>query len=189
MRKIALALLLLPKRLAAFWRVTLYRIAYPGLTVGPGVVVNSGVRIAVTDSGTLEIGAHTIIGPGTSIIVKGGAMRIGPNGFIGQCCILCCCERIDIGRDALIAEHVTIRDQDHRATDSGAPYRTQGMVTAPIRLGDNVWLGAKATVVKGVTIGDGAIIGAGAVVTQSLPAQCRAAGVPARLLREQPRTR
>ena len=182
MRKVALALLLLPKRFAAFWRAALYRIAYPGLTLGPGVVLKSGVRIAVTDGGTLDIGARTIIEPETLIIVKGGSMRIGPDGFIGQCCVIACGEMIVIGRDALIAEHVTIRDQDHRTADHGSPYRRQGMVTEPVRLGDNVWLGAKVTVVKGVSIGDGAVIGAGAVVTRSLPARCRAVGVPARPL-------
>ena len=186
MRKIALALLLLPGRFAAFWRAALHRIAYPSLTLGPGVVMKSGVRISVTDGGTLEIGARTVIEPGTLIIVRRGAMRIGPDGFIGQQSVICCCDRIEIGRDALIAEQVTIRDQDHRTADPGSPYRTQGMVTAPIELGDNVWLGAKVTIVRGVTIGDGAVIGAGAVVTRSLPARCHAVGVPARPISDQP---
>ena len=139
-------------------------------------------RISVTDGGTLEIGARTAVEPGTLIVVKGGSMRIGADGFIGQCCVIACCETVEIGRNALIAEHVTIRVQDHRSSDSESPYRTQGMVTTPIRLGDNVWLGAKVTVVKGVSIGDGAVIGAGAVVTRSLPAHCRAVGIPARAL-------
>ena len=180
MRKIALALLLLAERFAAFWRAALHRIAYPGLTLGPGVVMKSGVRISVTDGGTLEIGARTVIEPGTLIVVRRGAMRIGPDGFIGQQCVLCCYDKIEIGRDALIAEQVTIRDQDHRTADFAPPYRKQGMVTAPISLGDNVWLGAKVTVIKEVSIGDDAVVGAGAVVTRALPARCRAVGVPAR---------
>lgn len=186
MRKVALALLLLPARFAAFWRAMLYRIAYPGLTLGPGVVLKSGVRIRVTDGGTLEVGARTMIEAGVLIVVKHGAMRIGPDGFIGQGSVIGCYDRIEIGRDALIAEHVTIRDQDHRTSDAGSPYRIQEMVTAPVTLGDNVWLGAKVTVIKGVSIGDGAIIGAGGVVTRSVPAHSRAVGVPARPVQAAP---
>jgi acetyltransferase-like isoleucine patch superfamily enzyme len=54
---------------------------------------------------------------------------------------------------------------------------------APVRIGRNVWLGAKVTVSKGVAIGDNAIVGANAVVTHDIPPNAIAAGVPARIIR------
>lgn len=54
----------------------------------------------------------------------------------------------------------------------------------PIIIGNHVWIGMRATILKGVTIGDGAIIAAGAVVTKDVPARCLVAGVPARVIKE-----
>ena len=54
----------------------------------------------------------------------------------------------------------------------------------PVVIGNHVWIAAGAMILKGVTIGDGAVIAAGAVVTKDVPAYCLAAGVPARVIRE-----
>lgn len=67
------------------------------------------------------------------------------------------------------------------------PSKRKGMYPAPIRLGKNVWVGAHATVLKGVTVGDDAVIAAGAVVTKDVPAGAIVAGVPARVIRYVPR--
>lgn len=53
----------------------------------------------------------------------------------------------------------------------------------PVEIGNNVWIGVGATILKGVTIGDGAIIAAGSVVTKDIPARCLAAGVPAKVIK------
>jgi acetyltransferase-like isoleucine patch superfamily enzyme len=55
----------------------------------------------------------------------------------------------------------------------------------PVRIGNHVWIGARAVVLKGVTVGDGAVIGAGAVVTQNVPPNTMVAGVPARAIRDE----
>ncbi len=58
----------------------------------------------------------------------------------------------------------------------------EGLVVAPVTIGDGVWIGARAIVLKGVTVGDGAIIAAGAVVTRDVPAGATVASVPAKQL-------
>lgn len=57
------------------------------------------------------------------------------------------------------------------------------MTTAPVRIGRNVWVGARCTITAGASIGDHSVIGANSVVTGAIPAQCLAAGVPARVIR------
>ena len=173
-------LLTLSGQAASGLRRVLLGLAYPGLSFGSGVTLGRGIRIRVTDGGSCHIGARTAIEPGCLLVVKGGELTIGPDGFIGQGSVIVCCDTIGIGADALIGEHVTIRDQDHGTADRDSPYRTQGLETEPITIGENVWLGAGVCVLKGVAIGDNAVIGAGAVVTHDIPDGTRAAGVPAR---------
>lgn len=88
-----------------------------------------------------------------------------------------------IGKDCLIGEMVSVRDHDHSFSSSDALIIDQGRKTAPIRIGDNVWIGAKATITTGVCIGSNAVIGAHAVVTTDIPPSCVAMGIPARVIR------
>jgi acetyltransferase-like isoleucine patch superfamily enzyme len=82
-----------------------------------------------------------------------------------------------IGDNCLIGPRVEIRDDDaHQVIGS--------VRAAPIIIGDNVWVGARATILKGATIGDGAIIAAGAVVTKDVPSRTIVGGNPARVIRE-----
>jgi acetyltransferase-like isoleucine patch superfamily enzyme len=117
------------------------------------------------------------------VTAKYGSLMIGSGTYVGQFSVICARQAITIGADCLIAEHVTIRDQDH---DFGGarPTSRNGFVTEPIRIGNNVWLGAKVTVLKGVTIGDNVVVGANSVVTRDLPNNVVAAGAPARVLRQ-----
>jgi acetyltransferase-like isoleucine patch superfamily enzyme len=78
---------------------------------------------------------------------------------------------------------VSIRDHNHRFDKLDVPVRLQGMTSAPVRIGRNVWIGGKATITKGVSIGDNAVIGANAVVTHDIPANAIAVGVPARVIK------
>jgi acetyltransferase-like isoleucine patch superfamily enzyme len=93
---------------------------------------------------------------------------------------------ISIGDDTLIGEYTSIRDANH-GMNPGTPYRRQPHRSAPILIGSNVWVGRGVAILAGVEIGDNAIIGANSVVTKSIPANCLAAGAPARVIREIPR--
>lgn len=64
------------------------------------------------------------------------------------------------------------------------PENPEDRLGAPIILEDNVWIGTRAIILKGVTIGEGAVIGAGAVVTRSIPSTTLAVGVPAKVIRQ-----
>jgi len=112
-----------------------------------------------------------------------GELVVGAHTIFGHSCTLGVREAVTIGADCLIAEMVSIRDHDHRSATLAVPIRLQGSDVAPVSIGNNVWIGSKATILKGVTIGNDVIIGAGAVVTRDIPAASVALGVPARVIR------
>lgn len=89
--------------------------------------------------------------------------------------------RIDIGDDVLFGPDVMVTAANYRFND-GHPVTNQSMDEADVRIGDDVWIGAKAIILPGISIGDGAIIGAGAIVTADIPAMAIAVGVPARIV-------
>ena len=89
---------------------------------------------------------------------------------------------IRIGNDVLIGEYVSIRDADH-ATELGTPIRLQDHKSAPICIGNDVWICRGSVILKGVTIGDGAVIGANSVVTKNIPPNAIAVGAPAKVVR------
>ena len=91
---------------------------------------------------------------------------------------------VEIGDDSLLAPHVVISSQSHDigALAHGLSYR-QTNSALPIRIGKNVWIGAGAVVLPGVTIGDDAVVAAGAVVNRDVSRRTLVAGVPARFVR------
>lgn len=130
--------------------------------------------------GRIVLGSKSSIGRSSSLSALGGVIEIGDRGFIGDFCVIVSRVQISIGTDCLIAERVTIRDQDHKVSP-GKITAQNGFETAPICIGNNVWIGAGAVITKGVSIGDNAVIGAGAVVTRDIPPGATAIGVPARV--------
>lgn len=107
-------------------------------------------------------------------------IAIGRNVFINQGCHFMDMGGISIGDDVMIGPKVNLVSAGH-PTDPAQ--RRNGIVTKPIVIGNNVWIGAAATILPGVTIGDNAVVAAGAVVSRNVPANTIAAGVPARVLK------
>lgn len=89
---------------------------------------------------------------------------------------------ITIGDDCRIAHNVSFVSEDHVFADPDVPIRLQGKETAEIVIGDDVWIGCGARILKGVTVGKGAVIGAGAVVIRDVPPLSVVVGVPARVV-------
>lgn len=106
-------------------------------------------------------------------------IRLGREVFVGFNCEFDISTRLWIGDHVLIAPGCFITDHSHRHA-AGEIIAAQGCESAPVRLEDDVWLGAHAVILAGVTVGRGAIVAAGAVVTGDVEAMTIVAGVPAR---------
>ena len=131
----------------------------------------------------VEIGRECSLEEGTAFIVAdswrpGRSIVIGNRVFLGRHCEFNICAKITIGNDALIASGCKFIDHDHGLAPH-MPMNRQPLDIRPITIESDVWIGAGAVILKGVTIGHGAVIGAGAVVTRSVPPCEIWAGVPA----------
>lgn len=121
---------------------------------------------------------------GSRINVNAGAKLSLGGGYLNHDCVIDCFDSISIGHHVVISERVVLRDSDnHTIKDIEAISSDESAVTAPIVIGDHVWIGMNVIVLKGVTIGEGAIVAAGSVVNKDVPSHCLVAGVPAKVVK------
>lgn len=160
-----------------------------------GVTIDPTVNLYQDKAASLILGEQTTIAPYTLIhlqmdpntsIPMECKLTIGRHTAINEFCNLRASGgSITIGDNCLIAQFVSIIASNH-GQDRDKPIRVQPWDTTKhsVTIGDDVWIGAHAVVLPGVTIGRGSIIGAGSVVTVDIPEFCIAAGVPARVIGE-----
>lgn len=134
--------------------------------------------------GEIRVGRRTTLWPGVKLTCLGKAggpparLTIGACSSIGDRTQIHCCERISIGDYVLISWDCDILENNFHTTTDG------GIASAPIVIGDRVWIGCRVIILSGVTIGEGAIVAAGSVVTRDVPPGMLAAGNPAKVIRE-----
>lgn len=162
--------------------------------VGIGTTIGGGANCFSTSKEQIEIGKNCDI---HAIITakKGARIKIGDyttirgNSVVGAIC------RIEIGNYVIISNNVTVYDNNNHPTD---PNKRMEMCrsgfyselwdwkyadASPVKIGNNVWIGEKSTVLKGVTIGEGAIVASHAVVTKDVPPYAVVAGNPAKVVK------
>ena len=117
---------------------------------------------------------------GIRVVVDGGRLTIGHGTNInGVGTRLLCAQEITIGEFCTFSWDVQVLDNDfHAITVDGSVAPS----VAPVHIGDRVWVGTRAVILKGVRIGDGAVVAAGAVVTKDVPAGTVVAGLPAKVI-------
>ena len=177
---------------------------------GRGIILNGKRTIFQTDNGSkLLLGAtfrtgikqvrkskmetrillekdSQLVVDGNFSVYAGSYIRVAPNGklilhggFVNENVQITAGSVVEIGSDFTCGRDVVIRSYDgHKIAYDGY------QISEPIKIGNHVWVGQGATILKGVNIGDGAIIAAGAIVTKDVPDGCIAAGVPAKVVKE-----
>ena len=158
------------------------RIAYPCGLQGGGQR-----RIEIGDD--TYIGSHGILG----CWERYGSQKFTPSIIIGSHCSIgeynhiTACNKITIGDGLLTGRFVYIGDNAHGGLSLEdadiPPVRRHLTSKGEVKIGSNVWIGDKVTVLAGVTIGDNVIIGAGSIVTHDIPSNCMAAGMPAKAIK------
>jgi hypothetical protein len=161
----------------------------PIVSVHPGSRLSIGSRLVATSRST-----GTALGVRSAVILRtlspDASLVLGDdNGLSGT--VICAAVEVRIGSRCLFGADCMIFDTDFHNLEVGGgdqPYRRHSSpnwksISSPVCIGDDVFLGTRSTVTKGVTIGSGSIIAAGSVVTSDIPPNCVAAGVPARVIR------
>lgn len=114
-------------------------------------------------------------------------LTIGDNGDFGAFNHITCINHIEIGDNCLTGKWVTISDNNHGTTDPDtlheSPIKRKLHTKGSIIIGNDVWIGDKATILGGVTIGDGAVIAANSVVIKDVPAYSVVGGNPAKIIK------
>jgi acetyltransferase-like isoleucine patch superfamily enzyme len=144
------------------------------------------VKLELGRQATLRIGRWAWIGHGCKIRVHEGEVSIGAKSVIGQECTISAFQHVSIGRECIVADRVMLIDFDHGVTEVERPIRLQGIYKRDVRVGNNVWIGYGACLLRGVTVGDNSIVGTSSVLTRSFPANAVLAGVPAQVIRMRP---
>lgn len=139
-------------------------------------------NIYISENALLSSGKSVSIGPGVNIIAKSKAeIHIGDSTYFTSDSHIEAVESIVIGANCAISWGVTIIDSDHHEIEIEGK---SAEVTQPVKIGDHVWVGCNATILKGTVIGDNSIVAAGSVVKGEFPPNSLIAGNPAKVIRE-----
>jgi len=133
--------------------------------------------------GRLVIGPWCWIGNDNKLRSHEGQVTLGAKVVIGRDNVINSYLDIEVGDAAILADWIYVCDFDHRIAELDRPIKDQGIVTAPTRVGGDVWIGEKASVLRGVDIGQGAVIASHCLVNKDVPPFAITVGVPARVVR------
>ncbi len=161
----------------------------PGISVGRFATLERGVSVdgyavrGVSIGPRTKIGAYTVISCTSHLSKLGVGFEIGRDCGIGEFGYFGAAGGVTIGNDVIMGQFVSFHSEEHRFADSDKAIRSQGVVSKGIRIGDDVWIGAKATFLDGCEVGGHSVVAAGSVVRDRFPPYSLIAGTPARLIR------
>ena len=132
----------------------------------------------INRGGTLRSGGCALWSGVRLEVGEGAVLSIGKGTYLNRNTVVVCHERVEIGAGCLVSWDVVIMDTNEHDWPGLA------RVDAPVVIGDKVWIGCRAMILKGVTIGTGAVVAAGSIVTHDVPPRTLVAGQPARVVRQ-----
>lgn len=108
---------------------------------------------------------------------------MGNNSAVGQFTEFGAAGGIEIGNDVIMGSYISFHSENHNFSDTSKLIREQGVTSKGIKLGNNIWVGAKVTFLDGCIVGDNSVVAAGAVVNGIYPDNSIIGGVPAKVLK------
>ena len=174
-----------PWYLVRYWRFFWFKLRNPHVITEGFVFLGRRVELyARRGYGRLVLGRWVHIGQGNAIRCHEGTLRIGDKCVFGKENTVNCYLDVEFGAATIVADWVYVCDFDHVFADITIPIKDQGIVKSPVRIGPDVWVGTKVSVLRGVTVGRGCVLAAHALVNKDIPAYSVAVGVPARVIRD-----
>ena len=162
------------------WWIRMFYFTY--LKRGKGSVIYRSVRKDLPPFNKFSLGKYSVVEDFSCLnnavgdLIIGDYTRVGlRNTVIGPA---------KIGSNVNLAQNITVTGLNHNFEDVSIPIDQQGVSTLLVTIEDDVWVGANAVILPGVTIGKHCVVAAGSVVSQSIPPYSVCAGVPARILKQ-----
>lgn len=173
-----------PWYLLRYWRFFWFKVRNPHIITRGFVFLGRRVEVTARRGyGQMVLGRWVHIGEDNRLRCHEGVLTVGDKCVFGRDNTINCFLDIEIGAGAIVADWVYVCDFDHVVADIQVPIKDQGIVKAPVRIGADVWIGTKATVLRASCVGSGSVVAAHAVVRGSVPAMSIVGGVPARILK------
>lgn len=155
----------------------------PGsIRLGKKVMVDDLVTLDCREPGSISCGSYVSIGRSTILAAKEAEIVLHDGVNVGSSCRIASQSRVEIGASTLIAAYSYIGPGNHLPSENGSFISGQMENRGGVKIGSNVWVGARATILDGVTIGDGAVVGAHSLVRENVPAGAVVAGAPAKII-------
>lgn len=139
-------------------------------------IISPGTSVDIGNKGTLIFSGRIHTEKNTLISVRRGVLELG-DMYLNRNSIIACREKIIIHNGVTIGPNTVIYDHDHDLTKRGE------LITSPVRIDKNVWIGANVVILKGVHIGAESVIAAGSVVNADVPMKSIVGGVPAKVIK------
>jgi acetyltransferase-like isoleucine patch superfamily enzyme len=172
-----------PEYLTLYARYLSHRLRHPHVELQGMVFLGRKVELkARKGHGRLQLGPWCWIGSTNKLRAHEGNLRLGPKVVMGRDNVVNTYLDIEIGQNALLGDWIYICDFDHVYADPGVPIKKQGLVKSPTRIGEDVWVGEKASILRGADVGSGSIVASQALVKDAIPPFSVVVGTPARVI-------
>lgn len=171
--------------LVRYWRFFWFKVRNPHVITRGFVFLGRRVEVGARKGyGQLVLGRWVHVGDENRLRCHEGVLTVGDKCVFGRDNTVNCYLDIEFGAGTIVADWVYVCDFDHVTDDITVPIKDQGIVKTPVRIGSGVWIGTKATVLRGTNVGTASVIAAHAVVRTSVPPMSIVGGVPARVLKD-----
>jgi acetyltransferase-like isoleucine patch superfamily enzyme len=173
-----------PQYMVLYARYLTHRLRHPHVDLQGMVFLGRRVELAARrHHGRLSLGPWCWIGDDNKLRAHEGNLRLGPKVVMGRDNVVNTYLDIEIGQNALLGDWIYVCDFDHIYEHPHLPIKKQGLVKTPTRIGEDVWVGEKASILRGADIGSGSVVASQALVKGVIPPFSIVVGTPARVIR------
>ena len=152
-------------------------------TIEDGCFIQALSKGGMTVGNNFSLGRNSIIECTGVIRELGEELVVGDNVGIAANAFIAMRGKVEIGSNTIFGPNVSIHAENHNFSDIEKPIKLQGATRKGVKIGEDCWIGSKAVILDGVTIGSHSIIAAGAVVTKDVPDYAIVGGVPAKVIK------
>lgn len=173
-----------PEYLRLYSRYLAHRLRHPHVELQGMIFFGPRVELQVRrHHARLSVGPWCWIGAGNKLRAHEGHLRLGPKVVMGGANTINTYLDIEIGENSLLGDWIYVCDFDHAYERLDVPIKKQGVVKTPVRIGSDVWVGEKASILRGADIGAGSVIASQALVKDVIPPFSIVVGTPARVIK------